>query len=440
MEKPSVGGDTAGEVALVANQAAAVRFYGWKSLSASSLVIFVVAGGVLFSFGAFIPSICREFGWSRGVVSGAATALTVVMSLSAPLAGMFIAKYGPRKALYLGNILTVMGLLLLAFHNKPWQLYLAYGGLLGIGTGLGGTLAATTVATNWFRKKVAVALGGIVASGGCGGIILIPALMAIITNLGWRVAYQALACLALVLAVVVPFMFVRDTPEELGQVPDGNVVAEVEEPRALLRTQQYLTSVDFSVQEAVKTRAFWLVVTAATMSMFIMSVIFTHQVAFLEGIGIGAGTAAATLGVMAGTGTLGNVVIGALALRFDMKHLAVVAAGVLLLSMVMLRFTVTAPVAFVYSIVFGLGNGATMVGWMTLTSSYFGRREYPKIMGLMMIVSALGNFGAFIAGTIYDATGSYHIAFLLALCAAAVGLVCLLCVAAPVHRMEINLK
>ena len=116
-------------------------FYGWITLSTSALVYVLMCGVLMYPFGVFLPFICEEFSWGRGAVSGAYTMLMAVSGLIGPLAGILIAKYGSRLAIVLGNILSALGLALLAFHTRIWQLYVGYGVLIGMGVGLGGFIA-----------------------------------------------------------------------------------------------------------------------------------------------------------------------------------------------------------------------------------------------------------------------------------------------------------
>ena len=79
------------------------RFYGWISLSMAALVNFLFTGVFFVSFGIFLPILCKEFGWSRSAVSGAFAVLMVIAGILAPFAGSFIAKYGTRRAFFLGT-------------------------------------------------------------------------------------------------------------------------------------------------------------------------------------------------------------------------------------------------------------------------------------------------------------------------------------------------
>ena len=414
-------------------------FYGWIALGATALLAFVALGGVTYSFGVFQPSLCKEFGWGVRDVSLAFALAMFCMGLASPLTGFLIGKYGPRKTLIFGNFMGVLGLIILAFHRQLWQLYVGYGIFIGIGvSALGGMIGQTTIANNWFRKKVSLAIGIIIAAGGAGGIVLVPTIAALIERYGWRHTYLILSGLALVLAVIIPGLFIRNKPEDLGQVPDGIVASSSNVVDAPPTAAQYVTPVDFTVKEAMRTSAFWLIVISVTMIFFILTMLAAHQVTFLLGMGVSAGMAGFALGLIPGTSAFANILMGFVTFKFSLKKLSVLSTALMLAGMIILMFTKSLPMALAYSLIFACGYGASVVAGMSLTSSYFGRKDYPKIMGFMMIFSIFGNVGAPVAGAIFDATKSYSMAFSLAVAAAAIGFVCMVLVKPPVHPSLIS--
>ncbi len=409
-------------------------FYGWIALVVTAVLGVVGAGGMFYSFGAFLPKICGEFGWSRAIVSGALTIFVVMVSVSAPLVGFFVGKYGPRKALVIGNTLGTAGLLLLAVHKELWQFYVAYGLLIGSGVGLGGFIAATTIANNWFKRKAPLAVGIVVGAQGLGGIVIVPIIVPIIENVGWRHSYEILAGLVFVFAVLLPAFFLRNKPEDLGQVPDGISTDRSDKAGSMIEKDSGQgISAEFSAREALGTRAFWLLVILNNSIVFILTMLMAHQIAFLQGIGLSAAIAGILMGLISGTSTFGNLLMGFLALKFNLKTLTLIGTLLMVLSMVLVILTGSLPMAVAYTVVFGFGYGISWVGMTSLISAYFGRSNYPKILGNAMIFSAIGNIGAPVAGIIFDTTRSYHTAFLVGLVIAVIAFLCIAVIKAPVH-------
>ncbi|MBU4470049.1 MAG: MFS transporter [Desulfobacteraceae bacterium] len=409
-------------------------FYGWITLSAAALVYFLMCGVLLYSFGVFLPFICQEFDWGRGAVSGAYTAMMLSGGLVGPFAGIFITKYGPRSAIVLGNLLAASGLILLAFHTRMWQLYVSYGVLIGIGIGFGGFIATTTIANNWFNRNKSLALSIVITCGGLGGLFLIPGIMAIIQRVGWRGGYGVMFSVTLVFMVIIPGLVIRNKPEDLGQVRDGLMNPELENSSSAPSTSRlYSTPVDFSLRQAIRTPSLWLILIAVTIQLFAMSMLATHQVAFLVDMGISASVAATALGLLPGTSTIGRLAVGLLGLRYNMRFLAICAFVVMTTGMALALLTRSLPMAFLYVTVFGIGFGAFVVANTALFSIYFGATSYPKIIGFVSFFAVTGSIGAPLAGALYDYSGSYMVPFSIAFLALLVGLACMVFARPPQH-------
>jgi len=411
------------------------RFYGWISLAMAGLVMFLFMGIFFISFGIFLPVLCKEFGWSRGAVSGAFAVAMVIAGILGPFAGMFIAKYGPRRSIIMGNILFALGFVVLAFQKELWHLYAGFGLIAGLGYSFGGFLPAVTIANNWFLRKRSLAMSIVMASGGIGGLVLAPAITAIVGSVGWRFAYVILSAIVAVFMVVVPGIFIRNKPEDLGQVPDGVAILEPAEAESGAPCRKvYTTPVDFTLREAIRTRALWLVIFTGVVFMFTMNMIATHQIAFLETIGIVGMVAATAMGLFSGIQVVGAVAFGISGLRYNLWPLTVACTVVTTIGMVLILITKSLSMVFLYNIVLGIGIGGFFTGNLGIPSSYYGRTHYPKIVGIVLpFATILGGTGPLIAGAMYDKTGSYTLPFTITFILLIASAVCMILAPPPKH-------
>lgn len=406
-------------------------FYGWIALGAASLSLFFSAGSN-YTFSAFLPALNNQFGWPVGEISIAMTLLMGLVTLFAPVAGFFVARFGTRASITIGNLLIAAGFLMLAFHGKQWQLYMGYT-ILGIGGGLCGIVACGTVASNWFIKKAPLAMGINVSAQGVGGLVLAPLSAMLIQAAGWRLTYMVLSGLLLLFGAILPGFIIRNKPENLGQVPDG--VASPDDPHESDDPSHIQgTPVDFTFKQAMGTSAFWILCLYACMPLFIMIFLMAHQINFLtKGIGLSNETAGLAMGLVSGAMVLGTLGMGVLALKIDVKRLTLVATSLILLSMALAFMTRSAPLAFTYSILFGIGLGSAMVSFMSLTSAYFGRTAFSKILGMSMLFTLLSTLGAPVGGYIYEATNSYELAFIVGITGSLISFILILLLRPPVH-------
>ena len=420
---------------MASNKLSKGGFYGWTNLAI--LFFFNVAMmPMLMAFSFFLPFWVKEFAWSRGLASGAQTVSVILSGLSAPMVAIFIMKHGTKKAIVIGNIMSVAGLVLLAFQQHIWQLYLGIGVLLGLGVSLGGMLAMQTVVNNWFIVKRPIALSISMASMGFSGVIVNPSMMALIDLVGWRNTYLILAALAVVFCVIAPALFLKNKPEDLGQVPDGPVSSEpaMTAPASPAHTNLYKTPVDFTAAEALKTRTLWLLVCYGALQFFVMMGILTHQITFLFDIGISPTKAGMVGGVFSAVMGVSQLGIGFLGLKFRMHSLAVVSMIVGLIGFSFLLFADSLPLVLAYAVVYGLSQGIQSVAMGNLFPDYFGRTEFPKIMGYTMpITTFVSSLGAPAIGYIRDVSGSYIPAFKLLLALLAVSFFCIVFAKPPKH-------
>ncbi len=410
-------------------------FYGWVNLGV--MFLFNIAlFPMMMSFMFFLPYWVEEFNWSRGLASGAQAVSVILMGLAAPMVAIFIMKQGAKRAIVVGNILCVAGLILLSYQNHIWQLYLGVGVLLGLGVSIGGMLAMMTVINNWFIMKRTMALAISMASMGFSGVVINPSVMALIETIGWRSTYLILAAAALIFCVILPGLLIINKPEDLGQVPDGPASSKHETAKTDGKKYKnlYKTPVDFTAKEALKTRALWLLVGYGALSMLVAMGAGTHIIAFQFDIGIPAITAAFVGSIFSAVMGFGQLGVGFLGLRVKMYSMAVWSMIIAVVGFSMLLFAKSLPLMIAYAILFGIGSGIQFIAIGNLFPDYFGRSEFPKIMGYTMPFNTIiSSVGAPVVGYIREWKGSYIPAFKILLVLLIVSFFCILFAKPPVH-------
>ncbi len=409
-------------------------FYGWVNLGVA-FVFNVAVMMMMMAFTLFLPFWNKEFSWSRADISIAQTISIILAGIGAPMVGIFIMKQGARRAMVIGNCLCVAALALLAYQTKIWHLYLLSGVVLGIGMSIGGMLAMMTVINNWFVKKRSIALAIAFSGMGLSGICFSPLLMALIDAVTWRKTYLIIAAVVFVCCVLAPGLWIKNKPEDLGQVPDGPVRSlpeTMETPGA--KPKIYTTPVDFTAREALKTPTLWLLVLYGTLMFFAMNGLVTHQIAFLLDVGISPGKAAMAGGLMSAVMAISQIAIGVLGLRFNMHSLAVSSMGIAIIGYITILFAKSLPMVLAYCIILGIGFGIQSIAMGNIFPNFFGVSEFPKIMGYTMPFNTIvSSFGAPVAGAIRDRMGSYIPAFQLSIALLAIALICIIFAKPPVH-------
>ncbi len=410
-------------------------FYGWINLAV--MFFFNIAMyPMMFTFALCLPVWVEEFSWSRGEISLAQTISLILSGLAAPMVGIFIMKKGPKIAIVLGNLVSVIGLVLLSYQQQIWHLFVAYGVILGLGISIGGMLAMMTVINNWFVMKRPLALSVSMASMGLGAIVFKPSLMILINTIGWRNTYLLTAAAVLLLCVISPALLLINRPEDLGQKPDGSTSPKTGRaiPVALPSPNLYRTPVDFTAKEAMKTPAMWLLIGFSVVQFAVLQVLMTHQFAFLDDIGIPRVKAALAAGILGPVMSISQLGVGFLGLKFRMHSLAVVSILIGIAGFTIMLFAQSMGIVILYNIVLGMGFGIQNIAMGNLLPDYFGRTEFPKIMGYTMpFTTFLSAFSAPAAGYMRDMAGSYIPAFQMSIALLVVGLILVVFARPPLH-------
>lgn len=399
-------------------------FYGWFALAGAVLVALVGSGAFIYSYGVFLPVMCSEFGWSRAVVASGLSLGFLCFGLPGPLAGISIAKFGPRVNIVLGNFLSALGLAGMSLAQEVWHVYLLYS-LAGLGISFGGYIACATVANNWFIKKRSLAMAIVIASASLGGFIFPPLATVLISAIGWRISWLVLAGILCVIACLIGgLILVRDRPEDIGQAPDGTS-AESTEDMGTLDHPSMTGLADWQTKQALQQPATWLITAFIAAAYFALGTMIAHQVAHVQDLGFNPVVAALTMSLVSGMIIIGRLGFGALALRFNTRYLVSASFAIQMIAVVILLTTKSLGLIYIYGVLFGLSTGAITAAMPTFIGTYYGRAHYAQILGVVLALGIVVEAAApAIAGAIYDATASYTPHFALVAAFSLAGLIC----------------
>ncbi|MCH7607020.1 MAG: MFS transporter [Chloroflexi bacterium] len=413
-------------------------FYGWAVVAASSAAVFsqVPMYGPVISV--FVKPIGDELGWSRGEIALAFTTGTLVGLALSGLVGKQLDRYGARAAVVVAGMIVAGVLVGLAFMQEVWQFWLLFGS--GRAAALAGINLGTSVAVvNWFVRRRGRAVGFLSMSLR-GGQALFPLLIvAIIAGYSWRHAFGVLAVISLVFVVTPAWLFLRRRPEDMGLLPDGDPPPPERAPdgpaaaagrRAPSRARP--DEVSWTLAEARRTRAFWLLVVATMSVVFAQTAVNLHAVASFQDRGIADAFAGIFVFVYAGTAAVSSVPFGMLADRIHIRWVLVLGTLFFCASIAVLIAADSVPAALLFAVLYGLGAGGWTIGYSLLFANYFGRGHVGAVRGFSQVVSSpVGAVGPLLAGYLHGVTGDYTLSFQIMLGSFAVVLVALLLAKPP---------
>lgn len=385
-------------------------YYGYWVLLGAFLLHFLDSGLYFYGFSVFYTPIREEFGWSAAVVAGAISFSRLEGGIEGPLVGYLIKRFGPRKIITIGVILTGLGYMAMIYVDSPFMLYLVYGGILSIGYNMGFTHGLSTLITNWFIKKRTRAMGLYALAAGIGGALIVPLISKSMVLYGWRTTAILCGLAFWVVGLPASYLF-RNSPEEMGLLPDGLSPEDYIDPETGESTVVD-DEPEISTKDALKSVTFRRLLLAESLRTFLLGSIVLHQIPHLISIGLSADTAGGILGMMIFASIPGRVLFGFLGDRIKKNKLLAVTMIIQGIGVLVLAFASNIIHVYAFVVIYGLTYGGCIPLLMAFRGDIFGRKNFAQMSGIMSPFRMIGNvIGPVLAGYLFDVTGSYKVAF-----------------------------
>ncbi len=379
--------------------------YAWV-VTAVTFVALLVAASVRAAPGVIILPLQSEFGWDRASISLAVSISLITFGLGGPLGGTIVDRFGPRRALLAGLAAIAVGLFPLLSLRALWQLYLLWGILIGVGTGIASNVTGATVAHRWFRTQRGVVIGLFGAATSAGQLIFVPSMMALTVSEGWRSGI-ALLLIASVVVLVPVLVLMRDRPADVGARAYGEgAVLSAEERAADARGTPLAV--------ALRSRDFWLLAGSFFICGYTSNgLVGTHLIPHAIEHGFTEVTAATAVGVMGAMNIVGTLASGWFSDRYDNRKLLAAYYGFRAISLAALPFIIEARWLYIFAVVYGLDWIATVPPTANLTATIFGRASLGQLYGWIFFSHMIGAaIAAYAGGYAREALGDYHLMFL----------------------------
>lgn len=391
-------------------------FHGWKVVSAGAVMLTLQSALILQAFGNYAVILREQFGWSTTTISIAYSSNRSESGLLGPIQGWALNRFGSRAVMRFGALVALIGFVWFSRMNTPVEFVISFF-LISAGAGFAGFITVVTETVHWFERKRAMALS--LSSGGFAlGGLLIPLVVLSMRHFGWRQTALVSGLLLVVLTFVLSTWF-GHTPAELGQpidgvepATDGNGVAAPAD-----------TSWHFTVREAVRSRAFWLLAFAHASALLVVGAVMAHLALYLTGEqGYSLQAASFVVAGVTIAQIAGQVVGGYLGDRTSKRWLSVAAMGGHVTGLLLLAFATGPWMIWGFAVLHGLAWGARGPLMSAIRADYFGSTAFGQIMGYSSIILMFGMIGGpLIAGILADVTGSYQAGFTILAVLAAFG-------------------
>lgn len=359
--------------------------YAWVVVWACFTALAVIFG-VSYAFAAYFEPLAKEFGAPRADVSLVFGLSGLLYFTLGAFGGMLSDRFGPARVTGAGMLCIAAALLAGSRAQSMAEVTLAYGVLLGVGIALVYTPSVACVQP-WFTRRRGLAAG--LASAGIGAGTLVVPLLAT-AAIGWWQWRGAMVALAAGVAVL------------------GLAATALLRPAPGATRRAGATVPGLTLAQALRTRRFVGLYAVCLLGAPAMFVPFAHLSASARDLGVADAQAVGLVGLI-GIGSLtGRFAIGALADRIGRGPMLTLVIASLGASMLLWLAAPGYAALVAFALWMGLSYGGSVSLLPALCMDFFGARAVASILGTLYTGAALGNLGGpWVAGRVFDATGSY---------------------------------
>ena len=272
----------------------------WMLAGALFLALFFIWGVAYDCFPILLPSVLKQFHLTREQIGKVPAAQALAALIVSPMVGWLLDRIPAQIVMSAGAVLTAIGIVLMAragsFHGV-----LAGAVVTGVGLTASTILPSTMVISNWFGERRGTALGITTAGMELGGMVIAMTAGHLDAIYGWRFAYAVLAIPLVVIVVPLHLIFVRTRPEQAAPSASLGESSVAEESSGLPGLE---------LDEALRTRAFWMLVVVQFCFTFAVGGSFIHLVQYLIGIGYTLRAGTMVVGFSLGLALIGKPTMG----------------------------------------------------------------------------------------------------------------------------------
>ena len=380
--------------------------YAWMRLFAS-LLLMTLGGSGMYAITVMLPAIQADFGVSRSMASLPYTVTMVGFGLGGILMGRISDRHGVIVPILAGTLALVVGYSLVGIAPGIWTFTLAHGIVVGM-LGTAATFAPLVADTGqWFDRRRGIALAICMSGNYLAGAVWPPIVQHFMQSEGWRATYIGMGVFCLV-AMLPLALFYRRRPQNLSTASAGakhNNRARHLKEIAASDPERPLGMSPAALQ--------WLLSVAGVACCVAMAMPQVHIVALCGDLGYGLARGAEMLALMLGLGIVSRLLSGWISDHIG--GLRTLWLGSLLQAIALILFLNSSGLASLYFIsgLFGLFQGGIVPSYALIVREYFAPAQAGARVGTVLMATLLGMaLGGWVAGALYDMTGSYDAAFI----------------------------
>ncbi len=369
-------------------------------LLGGAFVTFAIAAGCIQAYPVFLVAFIDAFGWTRAEASIAFAVSQFMTGITAPVVGAMVDRLGPQRMVLIGGVLLAAGLFANAHATDLWQIIVLYGVVMTLGANCLGLVVFVPILSRLFERNRGMAVSIVQSANGFARAYTAPLSQMLITGIGWRATYLAQGAGVVLLVLPLSLLFRRTAPARRvrGAAASGE---------------------GWTVRDAMRTPHFWLLLLVYVFTGLGSFLVALHQLAFAVTMGFGKLYAAEVLGFGAFLSLPGVILTGTVS-DYIGRELAAVTTYATSIIGVGCALLIHSPeqhlLLWLHACFFGLTWGARGPAITAKTADLFPGPNLGAILGVITVGTGVGAAtGAWMAGWLFDVTGSYRVPFLLSI-------------------------
>lgn len=391
------------------------KYYGWTLLAVLWCILFVNLAFPAIGCSSVVNAyMAADLQLDRKTLGLVFSVFMMMTGLPGPLVAVFINKTGARLTMVAGSIILVIGSVIMATAvNTGTMAVVIFGFVVGTGVMVGGILASQTCIAHWFVRRRAMALSILFSAGSIGGMVSAPLLDHLISTHAnnWRLAWWLVAGLA-VITTIVSALFIRNKPEDMGQLPDGGKAGAPENGAAGGQSSVYITDEVWTFGESLKTPCMWLLMLGMLGLSGGYALFMGHGVIHLKDLGHSPAMAASAISVMVVGDLLAKAVIATLGDRVEPRFIWSAITFIFAIGMLLVVNAHSVAIAYASAICIGAGFGGGVVLIMTVLGNYYGSAIFASVTGIALAFqTTISAIVPVVGGYYYDINGNYALSF-----------------------------
>ena len=386
-------------------------YYGWRMIGVVSALRILGGGLHQYGFTVFFLPVTQDLGLTRASTSLAFSLARAEGSLTAPIVGYLLDRYGPKPLMLAATLFAGIGYMLFAFVHSYTTFLIVYLGVISLAFNAGFVHAPTVVANSWFIKLRARAMTVVSAAVPIGGALITPLLAVAVQNFGWR--WAALIAGGLFIAGGIPLsLAIRRSPESVGMAPDGGPLENPQGDKSgAPSTNNAVNEPEISARQAFRSPIFWNLILSMTARSAAFTTVTTHFIPMMVWKGMSQTEASVLLAGFAIINLPIHFLLGWIADFVNKPKLVTFCLLLGFVAVLPMLWSSSLWALWFFTAFYSVLDASIPVFWASV-GDFFGRKSFGAIRGNMNLFYTWGAvLGPVLAGYVYDRTQSYALVF-----------------------------